>query len=205
MLFHHKSQENSSICHRGSKMESSLILLVWQVEEFCYEQTTKLISGFDSGKEKSCFWWKIEPGSIVNKLEILLTGKAVVLHGDINMHISSSQSFMVNQVLGCGALSEMVSAGKVQTPEEDGESELQFLVRRLYLTWNLWGFCYLAGFGWEWKISMERWIFSYLNMHMFSSCGFLKLVFMPSLQTSCLDSLLRSEPLRSKGGFFSLY
>lgn len=50
------------------------------------------------------------------------------------MHISSSQSFMVNQVLGCGALSEMVSAGKVQTPEEDGESELQFLVRRLYLT-----------------------------------------------------------------------
>lgn len=34
---------------------------------------------------------------------------------------------MVNQVLGCGALLEMVSTGKVQTPEEAGESELQFL------------------------------------------------------------------------------
>lgn len=34
---------------------------------------------------------------------------------------------MVNQVLGCGALLEMVSTGKVQTPEEVGESELQFL------------------------------------------------------------------------------
>lgn len=42
------------------------------------------------------------------------------------MYISSSPSFMVNQVLGCGALSEMVSTGKVQTPEEDGESKLQF-------------------------------------------------------------------------------
>lgn len=49
------------------------------------------------------------------------------------MYISSSPSFMVNQVLGCGALSEMVSTGKVQAPDEDGESELQFLVRRLYL------------------------------------------------------------------------
>lgn len=34
---------------------------------------------------------------------------------------------MVNQVLGCGAVSEMVSSGKIQTPEEVGESELQFL------------------------------------------------------------------------------
>lgn len=56
-----------------------------------------------------------------------------MLHGDINMCISSSPSFMVNQVLGCGALSVMVSTGKVQAPEEDGESELQFLVRRLSL------------------------------------------------------------------------
>lgn len=151
------------------------------------------------GKKKGCFWWKIEPGSIVNKLEVLITGKAVVLRGDINLHISSSPSFMVNQVLGCGALSEMVSTGKVQTPEEGGESGLEFLVRRFSLIWNLWGFCYLAGFGREWKISMEKWIFSYLNVHMCSSCGIFKLVLMPSLQTTLLWVLTASWGLSHQG------